>query len=127
MSVSISICMCRLTITAMTFLGMLGPLVLGISPWQGSTLAGVEQNMPPTLGTSSAPSRFQYFTSWDQWGISCHLSLNLGWLPWQKSSLAGVGQNMSPTLATSSGLSRSYKRVIFLLCTGLVFTIIVTH
>ena len=75
-SINVSICMCRLTSTAMSW-GMLGFLTLTISPWQGSSLAGVEQIMSPTLGTSNGPSRLN-FTSWDHWSISCDLSWALG-------------------------------------------------
>ena len=57
-SVNVYICMCRFTITAMSFLGILGLLALGISPWQGSSLAGVEWFMSLTVGTSNGPSRF---------------------------------------------------------------------
>ena len=49
-------CMCRLTGTAMSW-EMLGFLTMTIFPWQGSSLAGVEQIMSPTLGTSNGPSR----------------------------------------------------------------------
>ena len=58
-SINDYIFMCRLTITSMSFLGTPRLLALGISPWQGSSLAGVGQFMSPTLGTSNGPSRFQ--------------------------------------------------------------------
>ena len=53
MIINVFICMCRLISTAMSW-GMLGVLTLTISPWQGSSLAGIEQIMSPTLGTSMA-------------------------------------------------------------------------
>ena len=77
MSINVSICMCRLTSTAMSW-GMLGFLTLTMSPWQGSSLAGVERIMSPTLGTSNGPSRL-------------HLFYFLGSLGHQLSSLLSLG------------------------------------
>ena len=112
MSINVSICMYRLTSTTMSW-GMLGFLTLTISPWQGSSLAGVERIMSPTLGTSNDPSRLHLFYFSGSLGHQLSSLLSLGWLPWQRSSLAGVEWIMSPTLGTSSGLSSSYKKYIF--------------